>query len=109
VFSVFGWQTDPTAQPIRVVTDIHALRVSLGFAAGTAGGVRSGKPCRSGKYGTGGMQTKLVAAQLATAAGVNTVICKSSEVDQLEDVMAVSVLRVVFWAWIVSWLYPAGR
>ncbi|MDR3738011.1 MAG: hypothetical protein P4L40_03235, partial [Terracidiphilus sp.] len=105
-------QSDPEAKPIRVVSDIHALRVSLGFASGVPPSVAAAslaapkpaavpamatpklvttravagipkpavsptaRPVRSGKFGTGGMQTKLIAAQLATAAGVTTVICR---------------------------------
>ena len=124
-------QTDPDAKPIRVVPDVHALRVQLGFAVPTVmtvtpvrpssppasaataaaapapapapggsgvnvkatggAGPSTTKPARSGKFGTGGMATKLVAAQLATAAGVTTVICRSAEVERLEAIMSVCV------------------
>ncbi len=85
-------QTDPSAVPIRVVKDIVALRASLGYSsAGGAGGGdgSSAKPAKSGRFGTGGMQTKLVAAQLSTAAGVMTVICHNTEVDRVEDMLEV--------------------
>jgi glutamate 5-kinase len=80
-------QTNPSAVPIRIVPDISALRLQLGFAGGAA--EEGAKPVKSGKFGTGGMQTKLVAAQLATAAGVTTVICHNSDVNQVEAIMAV--------------------
>ena len=39
----------------------------------------SGSPATSGQWGTGGMATKLQAAAIATAAGVRTVITRSTE------------------------------
>ncbi|KAK9377485.1 Aspartate/glutamate/uridylate kinase [Lipomyces chichibuensis] len=55
---------NPDAQPIEVVTDISQLDVDV-----STGG---------SSVGTGGMVTKLIAAELATSAGVTTVITKSS-------------------------------
>lgn len=52
------------AQPIEVVEDISSLAVDVS-TAGSA-------------LGTGGMSTKIVAARLATSAGVTTVITRSS-------------------------------
>lgn len=53
------------AKPIEVVEDIDQLEADVS-SAGSA-------------VGTGGMGTKIVAARLATAAGVTTVITRSSE------------------------------
>ncbi|KAK9370856.1 Aspartate/glutamate/uridylate kinase [Lipomyces kononenkoae] len=55
---------NPNAQPIEVVTDISQLNVDV-----STGG---------SSVGTGGMVTKLIAAELATSAGVTTIITKSS-------------------------------
>ncbi|KAF2098913.1 putative glutamate 5-kinase [Rhizodiscina lignyota] len=55
----------PDAKPIEVVEDIADLEADVS-SAGSA-------------LGTGGMGTKIVAARLATAAGVTTVITRSSE------------------------------
>lgn len=52
------------AKPVEVVEDIFSLEVDVS----TAGSV----------LGTGGMSTKIVAARLATSAGVTTVITRSS-------------------------------
>ncbi|KAK9240972.1 Aspartate/glutamate/uridylate kinase [Lipomyces kononenkoae] len=55
---------NPNAQPIDVVTDISQLNVDVSTAGSSVG--------------TGGMVTKLIAAELATSAGVTTIITKSS-------------------------------
>ncbi|KAK9434423.1 Aspartate/glutamate/uridylate kinase [Lipomyces doorenjongii] len=55
---------NPDAQPIEVVTDINQLDVDVSTAGSSVG--------------TGGMVTKLIAAELATSAGVTTIITKSS-------------------------------
>ncbi|RFU26677.1 hypothetical protein B7463_g9653, partial [Scytalidium lignicola] len=52
------------AQPIEVVEDLNALQADVSSAGSN--------------LGTGGMSTKIVAARLATAAGVTTVITRSS-------------------------------
>ncbi|RYP57640.1 hypothetical protein DL769_009361 [Monosporascus sp. CRB-8-3] len=57
-------RTHPDAQPIEVVEDIGAIQADVSSAGSS--------------LGTGGMGTKIVAAQLATAAGVTTVITRSS-------------------------------
>ncbi|KAB5570413.1 Aspartate/glutamate/uridylate kinase [Coniochaeta sp. 2T2.1] len=57
-------RTNPDAQPIEVVEDIGQLVADVS-QAGSA-------------LGTGGMSTKIVAARLATSAGVTTVITRSS-------------------------------
>ncbi|KAL1873968.1 hypothetical protein VTK73DRAFT_669 [Phialemonium thermophilum] len=57
-------RTHPDAQPIEVVEDIGALVADVSTAGSS--------------LGTGGMSTKIVAARLATSAGVTTVITRSS-------------------------------
>ncbi|KAM7201006.1 glutamate 5-kinase [Naviculisporaceae sp. PSN 640] len=57
-------RTNPDAQPIEVVEDIGALVADVSTAGSS--------------LGTGGMSTKIVAARLATSAGVTTVITRSS-------------------------------
>nr|POE87814.1 putative glutamate 5-kinase [Quercus suber] len=58
-------RTNPDARPIEVVEDIAELTADTSSAGSS--------------LGTGGMSTKIVAARLATAAGVTTVITKSSK------------------------------
>ncbi|KAI9323304.1 glutamate 5-kinase [Dichotomocladium elegans] len=59
-------RTNPDAKPIRVCDDIERLRDEVTVTSpGSA-------------LGTGGMVTKLVAADLATAAGVTTIIARGS-------------------------------
>ncbi|ORY09499.1 glutamate 5-kinase-like protein, partial [Clohesyomyces aquaticus] len=58
-------RTNPDAKPIPVVEDIAELEADVS-SAGSA-------------LGTGGMSTKIVAARLATSAGVTTVITRSSK------------------------------
>ncbi|KAK7207446.1 Aspartate/glutamate/uridylate kinase [Myxozyma melibiosi] len=55
---------NPAAEPIEVVSDISQLNVDVSTAGSSVG--------------TGGMVTKLIAAELATSAGVTTIITKSS-------------------------------
>jgi glutamate 5-kinase len=57
-------RTNPDAQPIEVVDDIGQLVADVSQAGSS--------------LGTGGMSTKIVAARLATSAGVTTVITRSS-------------------------------
>ncbi|KAK0629847.1 Aspartate/glutamate/uridylate kinase [Bombardia bombarda] len=57
-------RTHPDAQPIEVVEDIGMLVADVSSAGSS--------------LGTGGMSTKIVAARLATSAGVTTVITRSS-------------------------------
>jgi glutamate 5-kinase len=59
-------RTHPDAQPVRVVHDIARLKESIVVSSpGSA-------------LGTGGMMTKLVAADLATVAGVTTIIARGT-------------------------------
>lgn len=62
-------RTHPDAQAIETVEDISTLAVDVS-SAGSA-------------LGTGGMSTKIVAARLATSAGVTTVITRSSNPDNI--------------------------
>ena len=57
-------RTNPDAQPIEIIEDLSTLEVDVSSAGSS--------------LGTGGMSTKLVAARLATSAGVTTVITRSS-------------------------------
>ncbi len=57
-------RTNPDAQAIEVVEDIASLAADVSQAGSS--------------LGTGGMSTKIVAARLATSAGVTTVIARSS-------------------------------
>ncbi|KAF5092942.1 hypothetical protein D0Z00_004324 [Geotrichum galactomycetum] len=57
-------RVNPDATPILIVDNIAKLRVDVSSAGSNVG--------------TGGMTTKLIAAELATSAGVTTIICKSS-------------------------------
>ncbi|KAJ2904604.1 glutamate 5-kinase [Zalerion maritima] len=57
-------RSNPDAKAIEVVDDISALQADVSSAGSS--------------LGTGGMSTKIVAARLATSAGVTTVITKSS-------------------------------
>lgn len=58
-------RTNPDAKAIEVVEDIGALAADTSSAGSS--------------LGTGGMSTKIVAARLATAAGVTTIITRSSK------------------------------
>jgi glutamate 5-kinase len=66
-------RSNPNAKIVHVVKEIDELNVSLG---------------ESGSIGTGGMTTKLVAASIATAAGVHTGIIKSTSLGDIEGMMA---------------------
>ncbi|EEH07790.1 glutamate 5-kinase [Histoplasma capsulatum G186AR] len=57
-------RTNPDAQVIEVVSDISTLTADVSSAGSS--------------LGTGGMSTKIVAARLATSAGVTTIITRSS-------------------------------
>ncbi|KAJ3135967.1 hypothetical protein HK100_002155 [Physocladia obscura] len=58
-------RTNPDAKPVRIVEDISSLKVSVASVGSS--------------LGTGGMATKLIAAELATAAGCSTIITIGSE------------------------------
>lgn len=59
-------RSDPDAKPILIVPDLSKGLPGVDTSSGSGSDV-----------GTGGMQTKLVAAELATNAGVHTIIMKS--------------------------------
>lgn len=66
-------RTNPDAQAIEVVEDVGSLEADVS-SAGSA-------------LGTGGMSTKIVAARLATSAGVTTVITRSSNPGNLVSIV----------------------
>lgn len=59
-------RSDPAAAPIRLVEDVNKIMSEVSTAGGGSG------------VGTGGMTTKLIAARLATSAGVAMYICNSA-------------------------------
>ncbi|OCF44068.1 glutamate 5-kinase [Kwoniella heveanensis CBS 569] len=68
-------RNNPDAQPVRVVRDIEKVRKQVSTSTlGTS-------------LGTGGMSTKLIAAELATAAGTTTVIMHSAKVGDIFHVI----------------------
>ncbi|KAJ2451644.1 Glutamate 5-kinase [Coemansia sp. RSA 2336] len=68
-------RTNPNAKQVTNVTDIKALRDAVDVS--TAGSA----------VGTGGMATKLIAAELATAAGVTTIITRGSTPAKVVDIV----------------------
>ncbi|WWC66629.1 glutamate 5-kinase [Kwoniella pini CBS 10737] len=68
-------RNNPDAKPVRVVRDIEKVKQEVSTATlGTS-------------LGTGGMSTKLIAAELATAAGTTTVIMHSANVKDIFSVI----------------------
>lgn len=67
-------RTNPDAKSITVVEDIAELAADVSSAGSS--------------LGTGGMSTKIVAARLATSAGVTTVITKSSKPGNISSIIA---------------------
>jgi len=67
-------RTNPNAKAIAVVEDISKLTADVSS--------------RGSALGTGGMSTKIVAARLATAAGVTTVITRSSKPGNIAEIVA---------------------
>lgn len=65
-----------TAKPVQIVRDIEAVRASVSTA--TLGS----------SLGTGGMETKLIAAELATGAGVATVITHGAKPSSILDIVS---------------------
>lgn len=66
-------RTYPDANPIEVVEDVATLEADVSSAGSS--------------LGTGGMSTKLVAARLATSAGVTTVITRSSNPGNIANIV----------------------
>lgn len=67
-------RTNPDAKSITVVEDIAELAADVSSAGSS--------------LGTGGMSTKIVAARLATSAGVTTVITKSDKPGNISSIIA---------------------
>ncbi|EGV63054.1 Glutamate 5-kinase [Yamadazyma tenuis] len=70
-------RSDPMAQPILIVEKVEELQVNTDTDAGAGSGV-----------GTGGMTTKLIAAELASSAGVVTIVSLSSRPEYMLDIVA---------------------
>lgn len=66
-------RTNPDAVPIEVVENVSSLEADVSSAGSN--------------LGTGGMSTKLVAARLATSAGVTTVITRSSNPGNITNIV----------------------
>ncbi|TFY72542.1 hypothetical protein EVG20_g485 [Dentipellis fragilis] len=66
---------DPTAKLVEVVISTDAVRKEVSTA--TLGS----------SLGTGGMETKLIAAEIATAAGVSTIIASSKRPENIFDII----------------------
>ncbi len=69
-------RSDPNARRLGVVEDVAAARKAVSVAT------------MGSSFGTGGMQTKLIAAELATAAGVATVILNGEHPENMIRVVA---------------------
>ncbi|KAL7408937.1 Aspartate/glutamate/uridylate kinase [Mrakia frigida] len=70
---------NPDAKPVRVVEDIEAMRRTVSTSTlGTS-------------LGTGGMETKIIAAELATGAGVTTVILNSLNIASIFPIISAPV------------------
>lgn len=69
-------RTNPDAKPILIVPDLSKGLPGVNTSSGSGSDV-----------GTGGMQTKIVAADLATNAGVHTIIMKSSEPSNIAKIV----------------------
>ncbi|KAL9122606.1 MAG: hypothetical protein Q9187_000838 [Circinaria calcarea] len=66
-------RSNPDAQAIEVVEDISSLAADVSTTGSS--------------LGTGGMSTKIVAARLATSAGVTTIITRSSKPGQIVNIL----------------------
>ncbi|KAG0346402.1 hypothetical protein BG004_001812 [Podila humilis] len=75
-------RSNPDAKPVLVVDDIAALKEKVSVA--TAGS----------SLGTGGMVTKLIAAELATAAGVTTVISRGSNPQRIFQIISQPIQHI---------------
>lgn len=85
-------RSNPDAQPIQVVEDINSIqadgRLTYTFPLCEAGCANTLAVSSAGSsLGTGGMSTKIIAAKLATSAGVTTVITKSSKPDNIHQIV----------------------
>ncbi|KAG9028198.1 hypothetical protein FRB95_006776 [Tulasnella sp. JGI-2019a] len=66
---------DPDARPVEEVTSVSDIRSQVSTA--TLGS----------HLGTGGMETKLIAAEIATGAGVSVIICSSKKVESISEII----------------------
>jgi len=69
-------RSNPSAQMVKVVYDIEGVRKMV--STSTLGS----------SLGTGGMETKLIAAELATAAGVDTIICNGTKPQNIVSIIS---------------------
>lgn len=76
-------RSNPEARPVLVCDDIEALRKEIKVSA------------PGSSLGTGGMITKLVAADLATAAGVTTVIARGSTPENIVPIIDSSMNKTL--------------
>ncbi|MGV0026345.1 glutamate 5-kinase [Phormidesmis priestleyi] len=98
-------RNDPDAQPISLVQDIKQLTVKTGSSGSS--------------WGTGGMVTKISAAQIATGAGVRTVIMQGRSPHNLFKVLQGEAIGTQFepqprpinarQRWIAHGLIPTGK
>jgi glutamate 5-kinase len=98
-------RTNPEAKPIEVVQNFDDLDVDTG-AAGS-------------QWGTGGMETKISAARIASGAGVRTVIMKSDTPRNILKIIAGESIGTRFepqenpitarQRWIAHGMVPAGK
>ncbi|KAG7191937.1 uncharacterized protein KQ657_002543 [Scheffersomyces spartinae] len=77
-------RVNPDAQPILVVGSIDDLHVKTESGTESGGG--------GSQVGTGGMTTKLIAAELATSVGVTTIVCLSSQPQSILNIVG-NILR----------------
>ncbi|KAF9946283.1 hypothetical protein BGZ72_000472 [Mortierella alpina] len=75
-------RTNPDAEPVLVVDDIAALKEKVSVASAGS------------SLGTGGMVTKLIAAELATAAGVTTVITRGSTPQRIFQIISQPIQHI---------------
>ncbi|TFK22659.1 glutamate 5-kinase [Coprinopsis marcescibilis] len=68
-------RSDPDAKQVETVESVAAIRAQV--STSTAGS----------SLGTGGMETKLIAAEIATAAGVTTIITSSQKADNILQII----------------------
>jgi glutamate 5-kinase len=66
-------RTHPDASPLPVISDISTLSADVSTSGSS--------------LGTGGMSTKIVAARLATSAGVTTIITRSSRPGNISEIV----------------------
>ena len=71
------YDKDPSEKDAKVIPVVDTITESLFEVAGG----------RGSKFGTGGMITKLQAAQIATEAGIDTVVCSGDKPENLYKVL----------------------